>query len=207
VLLKNPTHVLPLKKHYKQIAVVGLGADDIGIQCGGWTIDWQGKPGDVTTGGTTLLAAIKKHVGPDTEVIYSRDGTGLKNPDVTIAVVGEQPYAEFKGDRPDLALSAEDTALIARAKAAGAPVVTVLYSGRPMVLGSALEQSDVFVAAWLPGTEGEGITDALFGDYAPTGKLPRLWPANNDQLCVDRLNGQPQFPFGYGLTYELLSQK
>jgi beta-glucosidase len=113
----------------------------------------------------------------------------------------------MKGDRQDLRLAPADADLIAKAKAMGAPVVTVLYSGRPLVLGPTLEQSDAFVAAWLPGTEGLGMTDVLFGENAPSGKLPRLWPANNDQLSVDHVAGQPLFPAGYGLTYEYFSQK
>lgn len=207
VLLKNANHLLPLKKNLKHITVIGKGADDIGVQCGGWTIDWQGKTGKVTTGGTTLLTAIKKTVGHETEVNYSPDGNDLKTPDVVIAVIGEEPYAEFKGDRQDLSVSVADTALIAKAKSAKVPVVTLLYSGRPLVLGSALGDSDVFIAAWLPGTEGEGMTDVLFGNYAPIGKLPRVWPANNEQLSVDHLAGEPQFAMGFGLNYEYLSRK
>jgi beta-glucosidase len=207
VLLKNANNVLPLKKDLKHITVIGQAADDLGMQCGGWTIDWQGKPGAVTTGGTTLLAAIKKAVSAQTEVSYSADGSDLKNPDVVIVAIGEQPYAEGKGDRQDLSLSPEDAALIAKAKAANARVVTVLYSGRPLVLNSALAETDALIAAWLPGTEGEGITDVLFGDHAPKGKLPRHWPANNDQLSVDHIVGNSQFPVGFGLTYDYLSKK
>ncbi|HSY17914.1 MAG TPA: glycoside hydrolase family 3 N-terminal domain-containing protein [Candidatus Acidoferrales bacterium] len=207
VLLKNSNHVLPLKKSLKHIAVVGKAADDLGIQCGGWTIDWQGKTGAVTTGGTTLLSAIKNAAGAGTEVTFSPDAQNLKAADVIIVAVGEEPYAEMKGDRQDLSLASADAALVASAKATGSPVVTLLYSGRPLVLGSALDQSDAFVAAWLPGTEGQGIADVLFGKAAPTGKLPRLWPADNNQLSVDHITGQPLFPVGYGLTYEYLSQK
>ncbi|MDR3456831.1 MAG: glycoside hydrolase family 3 N-terminal domain-containing protein [Verrucomicrobiae bacterium] len=201
VLLKNSGHVLPLKKNLKHIAVVGQAAADLGIQCGGWTIDWQGKTGAVTTGGTTLLAAVKLAAGADTEVTFSADGRDLKGADVIIVAVGEQPYAEMKGDRQDLSLPAADAQLIAGAKSAGVPVVTVLYSGRPLVLGAALDQSDAFLAAWLPGTEGEGLADVLFGKSAPRGKLPRLWPADHGQLSVDHLTGQPLFPAGFGLTY------
>ena len=207
VLLKNSDHVLPLKKNLKRIVVVGKAADDLGIQCGGWTIDWQGKSGAVTTGGTTLLAAIKKTVSAETEVIFSADGNDLKSADVVIAVIGEEPYAEMKGDRQDLNLAETDAVLITKAKSIGAPVVTLLYSGRPLVLGSALENSDAFVAAWLPGTEGLGLTDVLFGDHAPTGKLPRLWPSSNEQLSVDHLVGKPLYPVGFGLTQDYLSQK
>jgi len=207
VLLKNSGHTLPLKKNLKHLVVVGRAADDLGMQCGGWTITWQGQTGNVTTGGTTLLAAIKKTVSADTEVSYSADGSNVKGADAVIVVVGEQPYAEMKGDRQDLNLPSTDATLISKAKQGGAPVVTVLYSGRPLVLGSALEQSDAFVAAWLPGTEGLGMTDVLFGDHAPTGKLPRLWPAGNDQLAAGKVTGKPLFPEGFGLGYEYLSEK
>ncbi len=177
VLLKNNNHALPLSKSIKHLAVIGVGADDLGMQCGGWTIDWQGGRGNVTPGGTTILAAIRKTVSPDTKVTFSPDASGIAGADAIIAVVGELPYAEMKGDRTHLDLAAEDKALIAKAKATGAPVITVLLSGRPLVLNSALDDSAAFVAAWLPGTEGMGVTDALFGDYKFTGKLPRAWPA------------------------------
>jgi beta-glucosidase len=206
VLLKNSNGALPLKKNLKRIAVVGKAADDLGMQCGGWTIDWQGKTGEVTTGGTTLLAALKKSANAGTEVVFSADGSDLKSADAIIVVVGEPPYAEGKGDRKELNLAASDAALIAKAKATGSPVVTVLYSGRPLVLGTALDQSDAFIAAWLPGTEGLGITDVLFGDSVPRGKLPHAWPANNAQLSADHMNGAPLFPVGFGLTYYELSK-
>jgi beta-glucosidase len=193
VLLKNDKHVLPLSKNIKHLAVVGVGADDLGMQCGGWTIDWQGGRGNLTRGGTTLLAAIKQTVSPETKVTFSLDDSNLQNADVIIVVVGEAPYAEMKGDRGELNLSAEDCALITKAKSSGAPVVTILFSGRPLVLNSALADSDAFVAAWLPGTEGLGMTDVLFGDHKFTGKLPRTWPASADKSAA------PQFKFGYGL--------
>src|SRR6185312_9673255 len=127
--------------------------------------------------------------------------------DVIIVAVGEQPYAEFKGDRADLNLPAADAALIAKAKATNSRVVALLYSGRPLVLNSALDQSDAFVAAWLPGTEGEGITDVLFGDHPFKGKLPRHWPVNNEQLSADNTAGSALFSIGYGLRYNYLSKK
>jgi beta-glucosidase len=176
VLLKNEKRVLPLAKTIKHLAVVGAAADDLGMQCGGWTVDWQGKHGTVTHGGTTLLAAIRQAVSPQTQVTFSPDASDLKNADAIIVVVGEAPYAEMKGDRSELNLPAADLALIAKAKAAGAPVVTILFSGRPLVLSSALDDSTAFVAAWLPGTEGLGMTDVLFGDFKFTGKSPRNWP-------------------------------
>ena len=200
VLLKNDNHCLPLSKKISHLAVVGAGADDLGIQCGGWTVDWQGGRGNVTRGGTTLLAALKQTVSPETQITFSPDGSDLKNADAIIAVVGELPYAEMKGDREHLDLSPEDIALIARAKATGAPVVTILYSGRPLNLGSALKDSAAFVAAWLPGSEGLGMTDVLFGSQKFTGKLPRVWPADNGHLVTGDPGVKPQFPFGFGLT-------
>jgi beta-glucosidase len=202
VLLKNEG-ALPLSKQLKHLAVVGSAADDLGIQCGGWTIDWQGKTGNVTPGGTTILSAIRQAVGPDTEVTFSPDGTGVKSADAVIVVVGEKPYAEMHGDRSDLGLPAEDLALIRQSKSAGAPVVTILLSGRPLIVGPALEASDAFVAAWLPGTEGRGVTDVLFGDSSPTGKSSFAWPKSNDDLVsgVGQSNAKPVFPIGFGLTY------
>jgi beta-glucosidase len=210
VLLKNDKHVLPLSKKIKNLMVVGKAADDIGIQCGGWTIDWQGKPGPVIRGGTTILSAIKQAVGPDSQVTFSADGSKLaatdssEKPDAVIAVIGEMPYAEGKGDRKDLNLSAPDVALVEKAKQAGAPVIVVLLSGRPLILGPALEFGDAFIAAWLPGTEGAGVADVLFGDYKPTGKLPHTWPRSMDQVPLhaeDAAAKDAQFPYGFGLSY------
>jgi beta-glucosidase len=199
VLLKNDGPVLPLSKKIHRLTVVGAAADDLGAQCGGWTVDWQGGHGNVTHGGTSLLAAIKQTVSQQTRVTFSPDGADLQQPDAIIAVVGEPPHAEKKGDRSQLDLSAPDAALIARAKATGAPVVTVLYSGRPLILGQALADSAAFVAAWLPGTEGLGMTDVLFGDHHFTGRLPRVWPASNNHLASGDTAEAPLFPFGYGL--------
>ncbi len=203
VLLKNRDHVLPLPKKIKHVCLVGQGADDMGMQCGGWTIDWQGRDGEVTPGGTTILAGVRKTLGAEVEVTYSKDGSDTKGADAIIAVVGEMPYAEFKGDRQDMQLDAGDVALVKKAKATGVPVVTVILSGRPMILGETLDASDGVIAAWLPGTEGQGVADVLFGEYKPTGKLSRTWPRNNDQLAADSIPAgeTPQFPYGFGLSY------
>jgi beta-glucosidase len=204
VLLKNTGATLPLSKKVKRLLVAGRGADDLGIQCGGWTIDWQGRTGEVTTGGTTLLAAIRKTVTPDTQVIFSADGTDPSPADVAVVVVGELPYAEMKGDRTDLALDAKDQTLIDRLKQRGLPIVTVLLSGRPLILGDALAKSDALLAAWLPGTEGQGVADVLFGDYAPSGKLPCAWPRSMSQVAANSAtapDSSPLFPYGFGLTY------
>jgi len=202
VLLKNDRNVLPLKKDLKKIVVAGNNADDIGNQCGGWTISWQGSSGDITTG-TTVLRGIEEAVSAKTEVTYSRDGTGAAGADVGIVVVGETPYSEGAGDRKDLSLSPNDIKAIENVRSAGIPVVVVLISGRPMIADSALANCDSFVAAWLPGTEGEGVADVIFGDYKPTGKLSETWPRSMSQLPMNfgDKNYDPLFPFGYGLTY------
>jgi beta-glucosidase len=203
VLLKNRNKVLPLAKTAARIHVAGKSADDLGNQCGGWTIDWQGKSGDVTPGGTTLLAAIRKAVSGKTQVTSSKDGTGAAGATVGVVVIGERPYAEGNGDRADLKLAQEDVDAVANMKAAGIPVVVVLYSGRPMILGTVLDQADAVIAAWLPGTEGAGITDVLFGDFKPTGKLSYAWPRSMEQVArhPGDKDYDPLFRLGYGLTY------
>ncbi|HKI69209.1 MAG TPA: glycoside hydrolase family 3 C-terminal domain-containing protein, partial [Verrucomicrobiae bacterium] len=200
VLLKNENHALPLSRQIKRLAVVGEAADDLGIQCGGWTISWQGKRGAVTHGGTTILSAIRQTVSPETKVIFSPDGNDVRDADAVIVVVGEQPYAETRGDRKDLNLPRSDLALLTKAKATGVPVVTLLLSGRPLILNSALTDSSAFVAAWLPGTEGLGVTDVLFGEFKFTGKLPRTWPRDNEHVRTGDTAETPLFPFGFGLT-------
>ena len=186
----------------KRLVVVGEAADDLGIQCDGWTIDWQGRMGAVTHGGTTVLSAIRQAVSSDTQVIFSPDGSETKGADAIVTVVGELPYAEMKGDRKNLNLAINDLVLIKKVKATGAPVITILLSGRPPVLGRALDASDALIAAWLPGTEGQGVADVLFGDYKPTGKLPRAWLLDNQQYSPNLgTAGQSLFPCGFGLVY------
>ncbi|HEX8889222.1 MAG TPA: glycoside hydrolase family 3 N-terminal domain-containing protein [Pyrinomonadaceae bacterium] len=203
VLLKNQKRTLPLSKKSARIHVGGKSADDIGNQCGGWTIDWQGKSGDVTTGGTTILKAIQNTVSPTTKVTFSKDGTGAEGAQVGIVVVGETPYAEGIGDREDLSLAPEDVAAITNMKQAGIPVVVVLISGRPLIINQGLDKADAFVAAWLPGTEGQGVADVLFGDYKPTGKLSVSWPRSMAQIPINvgDKNYDPLFKYGFGLSY------
>jgi beta-glucosidase len=203
VLLKNGKQVLPLSRKLPHLHVVGNAAQDLGMQCGGWTISWQGRSGKVIEGGKTILEAVRQSL-PGGRVTFAPDGSGAAGADAVLAVVGELPYAEMKGDRKDLGLPAADLAVLRKAQAAGVPVITVLLSGRPLILGPAWDASDALVAAWLPGTEGHGVADVLFGDYKPTGKLPHIWPRSMDQLpCHDGdvLPGGPQFPYGFGLTY------
>ena len=198
VLLKNNDNVLPLPKSGKTIVVAGRGADNIGMQSGGWTISWQGEMGE-TTKGTTILDAIKSAVGADTNVEYSKNGTGV-NGDVAVVVIGEKPYAEMQGDRADLNLDNDDLSVINHLKKKGMPVVVVLLSGRPMIVTKEVNNWDGFVAAWLPGTEGAGVADVLFGDYNPTGKLSYSWPKSMNQFPI-KTNNDHLYDYGYGLSY------
>ncbi len=177
VLLKNEHNTLPLSKTGARIRVMGKSADDIGNQCGGWTITWQGKSGDVTPGGTTILAALRK-AGGNLAGVHANVG---------IVVIGETPYAEGLGDRADLSLSAGDIDAVKTMKGAGIPTVVIVISGRPLNLDPIYDQADAIIAAWLPGTEGEGVTDVLFGAYKPVGKLSFTWAE--------------RFKYGFGLTY------
>ncbi|NLA76143.1 MAG: beta-glucosidase, partial [Deltaproteobacteria bacterium] len=205
VLLKNENGVLPTSKAGARIHVAGKSADNIGNQCGGWTIRWQGQTGEVTPGGTTVLEALKKAVSQERELTYSLDGKGAEGAGLGIAVVGELPYAEGVGDREDLALDSADVEAINNLKSAGIPVVVIVISGRPMIVNDILPLADALVAAFLPGTEGEGITDVLFGDYSPTGKLSFSWPRANERLPMNinlpKEEYDPLFPLGFGLSY------
>jgi beta-glucosidase len=203
VLLKNEGSLLPLSKDLDSIVVAGDRADDIGSQCGGWTISWQGGSGDITEG-TSILDAIKNTVSIDTEVTYSADGSEIpSDADVGIVVIGETPYAEFMGDNKDLLLKTSDVDTINNIRDAGIPVVVILISGRPMIITEEIGKMDALIAAWLPGTEGQGVADVIFGDYAPTGKLSYTWPRSIDQIPINDIDGSggSLFPFGFGLTY------
>jgi beta-glucosidase len=202
VLLKNQNNFLPLSKNINHILVAGKNGLDIGNQCGGWTISWQGSSGDITTG-TTVYQGIKNAVPSSTNVSYSFNGSSTQGADVAIIVVGETPYAEGNGDRNDLALSPEDITTINNIKNAGIPYVIILISGRPMIITDELADCNAFVAAWLPGTEGQGIADVIFGDYNFTGKLSHSWPRNMNQIPINYgdANYDPLFPYGFGLSY------
>jgi beta-glucosidase len=199
VLLKNNDKVLPLTKRASRILVAGVGANDAGIQSGGWTVTWQGKAGQPLPGATTILAAMKKQAR---NVTYSADGSGAEGATVGVAVIGEKPYAEMFGDTTNLHFSQPDIALVKRMKAAGIPVVVVILSGRPLFLEDIMNDADAIVAAWLPGSEGEGVADVLFGDYKPTGKLSYTWPkAASTSLHLGNAGYQTMFARGYGLSY------
>ncbi|MFO7889041.1 MAG: glycoside hydrolase family 3 N-terminal domain-containing protein [bacterium] len=202
VLLKNEGNILPLTGSEKRIHVSGRNADDLGSQCGGWTISWQGDRGLITVG-TTILHAIAQRVPDETQVSFTMDGSNAGGSDVGIAIIGEAPYAEGRGDRTDLSLSQEDIETVKQLKASGIPVVVILISGRPMLLNSILEDCDAIIAAWLPGTEGHGVADVLFGDFSPAGKLSHSWPRSMDQIPINQGDTQynPLYPYGFGLTY------
>ena len=202
VLLKNERRVLPVSKKLQRIHVAGKSADDIGNQCGGWTISWQGKSGANTTGGTTILKAIQETVSPQTRVTFSVDGSDAAGADLAIVVIGEIPYAEMVGDRTTLELAPEDVAVVEQVKQTGTPMAVVLLSGRPMIVDKVIDKADAFVAAWLPGTEGRGITDVLFGDYKFTGRLSFSWPRSMDQIPINvgDKDYDPLFKFGFGLS-------
>ena len=203
VLLKNDDSILPLSKEVPALFVAGAAADDIGIQSGGWTIEWQGKTGAITPG-TTILQGIQAAVGSSTEIEYSPSGNFSGNPAAVdalcLAVVGEPPYAEGKGDSSALGLPAGETQVLRRLEEACAKLVVILVSGRPIIVTDDVDQWDALVAAWLPGTEGQGVADVLFGDVPFRGKLPVTWPASTDQLPMGSSAEAPLFPFGFGLT-------
>ena len=198
VVLKNDD-IIPISKDSKSIVVAGRGADNLGMQCGGWTINWQGGQGDITIG-TTILDGIKKSVSAETNVIYSKDGQDLNDVDgeLAVVVIGEDPYTEFFGDKDNLDLLNDDINTINNLKNKGYKVMVLLISGRPMNIAEHIDDWDGFAAIWLPGSEGDGVSDILFGDFQSTGKLSYPWPikaehgANADDKDL-------LFNFGYGL--------
>lgn len=203
VLLKNDHQVLPLNEAVSSIQVSGAKADSIGVQSGGWTITWQGLFGNLQPG-TTILEAVQQRASADTRIEYQSSGNFESLAEVGIVVVGESPYAEGVGDKDDLRLSDTDIKLIQNAQKTSEYLIVIVLSGRPLVITEQFELADAWVAAWLPGTEGQGIADVLFGDYPFVGKLPFKWPRSNDQLptsLVENATGcnGPLFPFGYGL--------
>ncbi|XP_020683228.1 uncharacterized protein LOC110100144 [Dendrobium catenatum] len=212
VLLKNGKDpnkpFLPLDKNARRILVSGQHADDIGYQCGGWTITWYGGSGR-TTAGTSILDAIKEAVGEKTEVIYeqhpSEDTFANKEFSFAIVIVGEVAYAEILGDRSQLNIPLGGAELISRV-ASKVPTVVIVISGRPLVFKPDLmDKIDALVAAWLPGTEGSGVADVLFGDYDFEGLLPVTWFKSVSQLPMnaDHPSYDPLFPIGFGLKMGL----
>ena len=202
VILQNNNDVLPISKNIKSILVAGKHGDDLGYQCGGWTISWQGGSGNITIG-TTILDGIRDNIESHSSVTFSENGDEANDHDIIIAVVGETPYAEMKGDRESLELSNKDKILIEKLIKTGKPIVLILISGRPMIITPYLEYVDAVLAAWFPGTEGIGVADLLFGDVSPSAKLSFSWPKNMGQIPINYGDKtyDPLFPLGYGLTY------
>ncbi|MCU0359033.1 MAG: glycoside hydrolase family 3 C-terminal domain-containing protein [Cyclobacteriaceae bacterium] len=187
VLLKNEGYTLPLRKNAR-IVVVGEFGDNAGLQSGGWTVNWQGTTENYK-GATTILEGFRKWSAG--EVLYDKDGNAsYDNVDAALIVVGETPYAEFFGDiggemnKYQLTLTEEHQKLIDTYASKGIKTVVVLISGRPLVVTDQLKQADAFVAAWLPGSEGEGVAEVLFGDYDFQGKLPHSWPKAVEDYIV-----------------------
>lgn len=213
VLLKNDEvagqRAMERLKNSTNLLVVGSKADDIGAQCGGWTISWQGSTGDITEG-TTIFEALKN--ASKGNVTFSAKGDVKGDEDAIIVVVGETPYAETSGDRSTstLTISGDDKALlkdmeeaIADARAKEVPVIMVLLSGRPLTIADYVDQFDAIVAAWLPGSEGEGISDVLLGEYDFSGTLSYTWPwyASDIETKFDfNKEGNVLFKYGTGLT-------
>lgn len=207
VLLKNNGSLLPIRAG-ANVLVTGPGAQSIAMQSGGWTVSWQGtdvRNEDFPNGQTIadgLSAAIREAGG---QVSISPDGSFERKPDVAVVVFGERPYAEFLGDVPTLAFQPgdpRDLALLRRLKGQGIPVVSIFLSGRPMFVSREINASDAFVAAWLPGTQANGIADVLVAkrDGRPSrdfaGRMPFAWPADARSPIAAAL-----FDRGYGLSY------
>ena len=200
VLLKN-NGVLPLKAG-ASILVAGSAADNIAQQNGGWTLTWQGG-GELTNahfpGATSIWSGLEVAArAAGGNAALSTDGSFEQRPDVAVVVFGEQPYAEFVGDRKNLALRDEEgLELLRRLKVQGIPTVAVLLSGRPLWMNRELNAADAFVAAWLPGSEGNGVADVLFGARPASGRLSFSWPAQCDGGPVNGPEGA-LYRYGYG---------
>ena len=212
VLLKNDNQVLPISKEIKKIVVVGEHANNAGLQSGGWTVNWQGSTENYK-GATTILEGIKKQ--SKGTVVYDKNATeNHSDADLAIIVVGEIPYAEFFGDighesnQLRLNLTEDHQQYIKTYTEKGVKTLVILISGRPLVVTNEINKSNAFVAAWLPGSEGDGIAEVLFGDYNFKGKLPHSWPKKlNDYEYKYGPNFwdktlKPLYEFGFGMTYE-----
>lgn len=198
VLLKNNNALLPLAKD-STIYIAGSCADNIGYQCGGWTITWQGKSGNITEG-TTIKDGMEMALLPEGRITNDIDEA-----DVAVIVVGERPYAEGVGDSSVLSLLTADIKELKKARDSGKPILVIMISGRPLLINNYIADWDAFVAAWLPGTEGQGVADVIFGDYNFTGKLPVTWPRYIVQLPINYGDEEydPLFKYGVGLQMEL----
>lgn len=219
VLLKNNDQTLPIKPN-AHVLVAGSAADNLAMQSGGWTISWQST--DLTNkdfpNATSIYQGIKQAVeAAGGTVEFSKSGQYQQKPDVAIVVYGETPYAEWQGDLPHLAFEHKKNThakMLEQLQSDGITTVGVLVSGRPLWVNRALNASDAYVAAWLPGSEGAGVADVLFADQSGnarfdfSGTLPYSWPAapNQAEVNVGDKDYEPLFPFGYGLNYKTASK-
>jgi len=196
VLLQNRGQALPLPPSLPSLLVAGAAADDVGLQCGGWTISWMGAAGPITPG-TTFVQGLRR-LRPDADVAFAPDGRGTARAPVGVVVVAEEPYAEGMGDRDSLSLSAEDLALIERVRARVDTLVLVLYAGRPRVLGDATRLADAIVCAWLPGSEGAAVAEPILGASGFEARLRLRWPAADADLPLHPFGPTAGGPFGDG---------
>jgi beta-glucosidase len=200
VLLKNDG-VLPLAEG-SRILVAGEFADDIGAQSGGWTLEWQGVLGN-DNAGTSILQGLKDRFGNENVDFAPRPAdlgaNDLGAYDVIIYVTGEEPYAEMMGDNQRPALTPIQLSFFNRLRQGGTPVISLILSGRSLILGQLGELSDALVASWLPGTEGAGIADVISGDMPFTGKLSFSWPKDEDGLVQGLDDEVYAYPLGFGL--------
>jgi beta-glucosidase len=200
VILLNKNNGLPISKKAVRIHIAGSGANNMAMQCGGWTIGWQGL-GEKEIPGLTFLEALNKACS-GTKITYSKNGQGATGAEVGIVVIGEEPYAEWYGNKKELFLSQEDINAVMNIKNSNVPVICVLLTGRPLILDPILNYCDAIVEGWLPGPEIEGLTDVLFGDVKPKGLLSQSWPVSMKQISenVGDANYNPLFPYGTGIT-------
>ncbi len=201
VLLETDGETLPIDTDGGTVLLGGAAAHDVGIQSGGWTISWQGDSGDVA-GGTSIFDAL---TAVSSTIEYDRFGKFDNRTDVAplgIAVVGERPYAEGRGDSESLMLPGSEVGVIRRMRPKVDKLVVVLITGRPLVLGPEFDSADALVVAWLPGSEGAGIVDVLTGEEAFAGVLPYTWPSSIEALGSLQMGScdGARYPFGYGLS-------
>jgi beta-glucosidase len=213
VVLKNENSTLPLKKGNQKIAVIGMWGNDIGLQCGGWTLGWQGAEAAQRPAGTTLNMSLQQQGGGNT-VTYSADGSNIPgDANVVVVCVGINPAAEYtKTDAQVQLLDSQYgkiSDLMGKASASGKPIVLALFVDAPVVVTQYINQAKAVVCAWLGSPEGAGFGDILYGDVHPTGKLNHTWPTSLSQIPINDGNmgdavgsgGAPLYPLGFGLTY------
>lgn len=209
VLLKNQDDLLPINTATKKIRVAGSAADNVGKQMGAWSIEWQGVDGNWPPNSTSVLEGIKEVAGKSTLIEFDPMGqfaANSKRADVGIAVIGESPYAEGWGDNPYPTLNEEDLNTIKNLQDSSDSVIVILVTGRPLFITEEIDNWDALIVTWLPGSEGAGVADVLFGKKLVAGTLPLSWPSNLEQLPITKTGGTSDgsdvlFPRYFGLKY------